>query len=69
MPYGQFIKILKKRKPEIKNQRSSKHLETEDSSVSFSDALDNEMVLNMGPQHPATHGVFKTTYKSGWRPL
>ena len=23
------------------------------------DALENEMVLNMGPQHPATHGVLR----------
>jgi NADH-quinone oxidoreductase subunit D len=25
----------------------------------FDDALENEMVLNMGPQHPATHGVLR----------
>jgi NADH-quinone oxidoreductase subunit D len=27
------------------------------------DALDNEMVLNIGPQHPATHGVLRCAVK------
>lgn len=27
------------------------------------DALENEMVLNMGPQHPATHGVLRVVLK------
>jgi NADH-quinone oxidoreductase subunit D len=30
-----------------------------DTSVLFDDALENDMVLNMGPQHPATHGVLR----------
>lgn len=30
-----------------------------DTSVIFDDPLDNDMVLNMGPQHPATHGVLR----------
>ncbi len=30
-----------------------------DTSVLFDDPLDNDMVLNMGPQHPATHGVLR----------
>lgn len=31
----------------------------QDTSVLFDDPLENDMVLNMGPQHPATHGVLR----------
>jgi NADH-quinone oxidoreductase subunit D len=34
-------------------------LEDQNASVSFDDPLENDMVLNMGPQHPATHGVLR----------
>ncbi len=30
-----------------------------DTTVMFEDPLENDMVLNMGPQHPATHGVLR----------
>ena len=34
-------------------------LEAQDTMVTFDDPLENAMVLNMGPQHPATHGVLR----------
>ncbi len=36
-----------------------KALETDDVKAYFDDALENQLVLNMGPQHPATHGVLR----------
>ncbi len=34
-----------------------------DTSVLFDDPLKNDMVLNMGPQHPATHGVLRVVLR------
>ncbi len=38
-------------------------LENEHTTVSFEDPLENVMILNMGPQHPATHGVLRLLIK------
>ncbi len=38
-------------------------LEDQDTTVMIDDALENTMVLNMGPQHPATHGVLRVLVK------
>jgi NADH-quinone oxidoreductase subunit D len=40
-------------------QRILKALENQDTTVTFDDPLEHDMVLNMGPQHPATHGVLR----------
>jgi NADH-quinone oxidoreductase subunit D len=38
-------------------------LENQDTTVTFEDPLGTSMVLNMGPQHPATHGVLRVLVK------
>jgi NADH-quinone oxidoreductase subunit D len=38
-------------------------LEDQDTTVVFDDPLENNMILNMGPQHPATHGVLRVLVK------
>jgi NADH-quinone oxidoreductase subunit D len=38
-------------------------LNKQDVSAYFEDPLENEMILNMGPQHPATHGVLRLLIK------
>jgi NADH-quinone oxidoreductase subunit D len=44
-------------------QRILQALENQDTTVTFDDPLENTMVLNMGPQHPATHGVLRLLVK------
>ncbi len=43
----------------IRQGKILKELVSEDVSAFFDDSLENDMVLNMGPQHPATHGVLR----------
>lgn len=54
---------LKAGDPSIKRTKILEALESEDLYVIYSDTLENEMVLNMGPQHPATHGVLRLLIK------
>ncbi len=55
--------LIESTKSQIKsNGKQSKilqALETEDVRAYFDDALENQLVLNIGPQHPATHGVLR----------
>jgi NADH-quinone oxidoreductase subunit D len=44
-------------------QRILRALEDQDTQITFDDPLEHEMVLNMGPQHPATHGVLRILIK------
>ncbi|HTR82164.1 MAG TPA: NADH dehydrogenase (quinone) subunit D [Bacteroidota bacterium] len=48
---------------EPKKSKILQALEDKDTSVQFTDPLENEMILNMGPQHPATHGVLRLLVK------
>ncbi|HLP16368.1 MAG TPA: NADH dehydrogenase (quinone) subunit D [Bacteroidota bacterium] len=48
---------------DLRNQKILAALENKDTTVEFDDALENAMVLNMGPQHPATHGVLRLLIK------
>ena len=43
----------------LRQQKITQELMDKDTTVMFEDPLENDMVLNMGPQHPATHGVLR----------
>src|SRR5512143_3503583 len=46
------------------NEKIIEALLSKDTSVIMEeDALEHEMILNMGPQHPATHGVLRVVLR------
>ncbi len=48
---------------ETKRTKILAALEDKDTSAQFDDPIENSMILNMGPQHPATHGVLRLLIK------
>jgi NADH-quinone oxidoreductase subunit D len=45
--------------PESERPKFLKALLDQDPDITFEDAIENDMILNMGPSHPATHGVLR----------
>lgn len=58
------LRFWKKHNQALYDRLETKHswLETAEGN-GVADALDNQMVLNIGPQHPATHGVLRCAVK------
>jgi len=43
----------------LRQSKILREVQDKDTVAMFEDPLENDMVLNMGPQHPATHGVLR----------
>ncbi len=51
------------KKEEAKSNKIYQALMAMDTDITLEDALENEMIINMGPQHPATHGVLRVVLR------
>jgi NADH-quinone oxidoreductase subunit D len=47
----------------IRHIKIIKEITDKDTSLLIDDPLENDMILNMGPQHPATHGVLRVVLR------
>ncbi|HLP27178.1 MAG TPA: NADH dehydrogenase (quinone) subunit D [Candidatus Didemnitutus sp.] len=43
----------------LRQSKILREVQDKDTVAMFEDPLENDMILNMGPQHPATHGVLR----------
>ena len=59
MPYNLQTKDEIDKLMKTRHEKIVRILLDKDTSAYFDDPLENDMVLNMGPQHPATHGVLR----------
>jgi NADH-quinone oxidoreductase subunit D len=67
MDLGGFFRFWEEHNEALYERLESKHVWTEEAKQELAekvdDPLQNEMVLNLGPQHPATHGVLRCVVK------
>lgn len=47
----------------LRHDKIIREVMDKDTTVMVADPLENEMILNMGPQHPATHGVLRVVLR------
>jgi len=57
LPVSNYATI--ERVEKLRQSKILREVQDKDTVAMFEDPLENDMVLNMGPQHPATHGVLR----------